>query len=105
MYAVIQVGAKQFKIKEGDTIAAQRQAGEVGKDVTLNQVLLFSEGELVRVGAPFLKDVKVTARVVEHDEDQKVKILKYRRRKNSSSRRGHRQKLTALSITKIEASN
>ncbi len=103
MYAIIQVGSSQIKVSEGDVIDAHRMKAEAGKNVTLDKVLLFSKGSDVRIGQPYLKDVKVTAKVVEHHSDDKVIAYKYRLRKNSARKTGHRQKLTALNITKIAA--
>lgn len=103
MFAVIQVGASQFKVSEGDTIQADRIEHEVGKSFDVDGVLLFSSGEDLRVGQPVLKDVKVTAKVVAHVLADRTLAFKYRKRKNSASRRGSRHQLTSLNITKISA--
>ena len=103
MYAVVQIGATQFKISEGDMIDTDRLLQEPGKNVMLDKVLLFAKGTDVRVGQPYLKDVEVTAEVVKHDRGKKKIAFKYRRRKNSSSKIGHRQNQTVLNITKITA--
>ena len=103
MYAVIKLGASQFKVAEGDTIEVNKIKSEEGKNVTLENVLLFAKGSDVRIGQPHLKDVKVTAKVVKHLLDEKQVAFKYRRRKDSSTKIGHRQKLTMLNITKIAA--
>lgn len=103
MYAIVQIGSTQFKISEGDVIEPNRLKAEAGSEVTLSKVLLLARDSDVRIGQPYLKDVSVTAKVVEHTLDGKVIAFKYRRRKDSSSKIGHRQKRTALSITKINA--
>ena len=103
MYAIVQLGSSQFKISEGDVINVDRLKGDKGKSITFDKVLLFSKGTDVRIGQPFLKDVKVTAKVVKHLSDKRVISLKYRKRKNSAVRHGHRPKLTELNITKITA--
>ncbi len=103
MYAIVQVGSSQVKVSEGDVIDAHRIKEEVGKSVALDKVLLFAKGSDIRIGQPYLKDVKVTAKVVRHDLDEKIVAYKYRKRKNSASKIGHRQKLTVLNITKISA--
>ena len=84
-------------------VDAHRLKEEEGKSVTLDKVLMFANGSDVRIGRPFLNDVKVTATVVKHDLDEKKVAFKYRRRKDSARTRGHRQKITALNITKISA--
>ncbi len=103
MYAIIQVGSSQFKVSEGDVIDAHRLNEKEGKNITVDKVLLFAKGTDVRIGQPYLKDVKVTAKVIKHDLGDKIVVYTYRKRKNSAKKIGHRQKLTALSITKITA--
>lgn len=104
MFAVVQIGSLQFKVKEGDTIEANRLADEVGKSVQLSEVLMYAKDADVRVGQPYLKDVKVTAKVLDHKKGDKVVAFKFTRRQAGRSRKqGHRQGLTALSITKISA--
>ena len=101
MYAVVQIGGSQYKIAEGDVIRTNRLKDDEGSQITLDQVLLFANGSEVRVGQPFLEDVKVTAKVQSHVAGSKVLAFKFRRRKDSATLRGHRQKLTVLNITKI----
>lgn len=103
MYAVVQIGGAQYKISEGDVIRTTRLKDDEGSQITLDQVLLLANGSDVRVGQPFLKDVKITANVQQHVAGNKVLAFKFRRRKDSSTLRGHRQKLTVLNITKIAA--
>lgn len=102
MYAVVQVGTHQYRVSEGDVIDAHRIPGEAGQEVVLDRVLMTANGSDIRVGRPFLKDVTVKAKLMRHGLGDKVVAFKFRRRKQSSSRRGHRQKLTSLTITKIE---
>lgn len=101
MYAIIQVGSSQIKVSEGDVIDADRFKEEEGKIVTLDKVLLFAKGSDIRIGQPYLKDVKVTAKVIKHGLGDKVVAYHYRKRKNSAKKTGHRQRLTSLNITKI----
>jgi len=101
MYAVIQVNSQQYKIAEGDDILVPQLEEDVGKAVTLYDVLLFSDGQETKIGQPHLKDVKVTAEVLEHLKGKKTVSFKYRRRKNSACKKGQRQLLTRLKIKKI----
>ena len=103
MYAVIQVGSLQYKVSEGDVIDANRIRQDQGKDVILDKVLLFANDMDVRIGQPYLPDVKVTAKVVGHSLGEKLVAYKFRKRKNSATKKGHRQKRTVLKITKIMA--
>jgi len=101
MYAVIQLGSDQFKVQEGDVIEAHLMNSKEGDTVDVDQVLMFAKGPDIRIGQPFLKDVKVSGKIVGFGKSDKVIAFKYRRTKNSASIRGHRQKFTSINITKI----
>ncbi len=103
MFAVVQLGSSQFKVSEGDVVKANRMDSEEGDAITLDKVLMFVDGSDIRVGQPYLKDVKITATVVKHSLATRVLAFKFRKRKRSITQRGHRQRLTALNITKISA--
>ena len=103
MFSIIQVGSEQFKVAQGDVILTTRLTTDIDKTLTIDKVLYYENGTDVRIGQPYLKDVKVTATVVDHVQDKKVFAFKYSRRKSSSMQKGHRQKLTSLNITKITA--
>jgi large subunit ribosomal protein L21 len=100
MFAVVQLGNKQFKVSEGETIQAHRLDFEAGQKITLD-VLLVSDGTTVKVGTPFLKDAQVKAEVLSHPRAPKVIAFKYRKRKDSARTHGHRQDLTSVKIEKI----
>lgn len=102
MFAVIKTGGKQYRVQEGQTLKVEKLAVEEGKKVNFDEVLLVSDGDDVKVGAPFIKGSKVTAEVVSHGRGDKVKILKFRRRKHSMKRMGHRQWFTEVKVTAIK---
>ncbi len=101
MFAVIQVGAKQFKVAQGDVITADRMDLDKGQKVTFDKVLLVSDGKTVKVGQPIVKGAEVNAEVVDHSRGDKVIAYQYRKRKDSARTVGHRQDLTSVKITKI----
>ncbi|MDD9892640.1 MAG: 50S ribosomal protein L21 [Gammaproteobacteria bacterium] len=103
MYAVIVTGGKQYRVSEGDTLKVEKLVAEAGSNVEFDQVLMAGEGESVQVGAPYIDGGKVTAEVVEHGRGKKVEIIKFRRRKHSRKRQGHRQDYTQVRITGISA--
>ncbi len=102
MFAIIQVGSLQYKVSEGDCIETQLLNGKKGEAVHLDKVLLVSNGTDVRIGQPYLKEAVVNAEVLNRHLGPKAVSFKYRRRKTSSWKRGHRQKLTSLRINKIQ---
>ncbi len=101
MYAIIEVGAKQYSVKKGDIIEVEKQTASEGKEITLDKVLLVSQDKNIEVGAPYLKGAKVTASVLKQDRGVRTIAFKYRRRKASKSQKGHRQYLTTLKIEDI----
>ena len=103
MYAVFQSGGKQHRVSEGQTIRLEKLDAETGASVEFDSVLLVANGEEVSVGAPFVAGGKVTAEVVAHGRGDKVKIVKFRRRKHSRKQMGHRQWFTEVKITGISA--
>jgi large subunit ribosomal protein L21 len=103
MYAVIKTGGKQYKVAEGDTLKVEKLPVEEGGTVELDQVLMVTDGDDVKVGAPTLAGGKVTATVKSHGRHKKVEIVKFRRRKHHQKRTGHRQYYTELQITGISA--
>ena len=104
MYAVFATGGKQYRAVAGDVLKIEKLDAEKGATVELDQVLMVGEGEDVKIGTPYLEGGKVTATVVEHGRGDKIKILKFKRRKHHMKRMGHRQDFTKIEITGIAAS-
>lgn len=102
MYAIVEVGAKQYNVKEGDSLDVEKQLAEKGEEIVLEKILLVCKDDTVEAGNPYLKDVIVKALVLKHLKDKKVISFKYRRRKSSHWTKGHRQQLTRIKISKIE---
>jgi len=103
MYAVFATGGKQYRATTGDILKIEKLDAEKGTTVQLDQVLMVGEGEDVKVGTPYLKGGTVTATVVEHGRGNKIKILKFKRRKHHMKTMGHRQDFTKIEITGIAA--
>ncbi|CAG9295623.1 MULTISPECIES: 50S ribosomal protein L21 [Celerinatantimonas] len=103
MYAVIQSGGKQHRVAEGQTIRLEKLEVETGATVEFDNVLMIANGEDVKIGAPYVEGSKVTAEVVSHGRGDKVKIVKFRRRKHARKQAGHRQWFTEVRITGINA--
>lgn len=101
MYAIIEVGAKQYSVKKGDIIEVERQSAEEGKDIALNKVLLVSKDKKVEIGQPYLKEARIEAVVLKQIKGKNTISFKYRRRKASHWKKGHRQLLTRLKIKEI----
>jgi large subunit ribosomal protein L21 len=101
MYAVFQSGGKQHRVTEGQTVRLEKIELEVGASVEFDNVLMIANGEDINVGAPYIAGGKVTAEVVTQGRGDKIRIVKFRRRKHSRKEQGHRQWFTEVKITGI----
>lgn len=101
MYAVIESGGKQHRVTEGETLKLEKIEVATGETVEFDKVLLLADGDTIKVGEPQVEGAKVTAEVVSHGRSAKVTIIKFRRRKHSMKRQGHRQWYTEVKITGI----
>jgi large subunit ribosomal protein L21 len=103
MYAVFKTGGKQYRATTGDVIKVEKIDADKGATVELDQVLMVGEREDVKIGTPFLDGGKVTATVLDHGRRDKIKIIKFKRRKHHDKQMGHRQYFTQIEITGIDA--
>jgi large subunit ribosomal protein L21 len=103
MYAVIQTGGKQYKVKPGEELSVEKLDGKVGDEVYLDKVLLVSKEDKVIVGRPVVENAKVVAKITRQARGPKIVVFKYKRRKRYRKKQGHRQEFTGLKITEIKA--
>ncbi|MBN1128612.1 MAG: 50S ribosomal protein L21 [Chitinispirillaceae bacterium] len=103
MYSIIEQGGMQFKVTPGATVQVPLIDAEPGSEICIDKVLLSAEGESVSIGTPYIKDAKVTAKVVGHLKGEKVLVIKKIRRKDYRRKNGHRQRFTKLEILSLTA--
>jgi large subunit ribosomal protein L21 len=103
MYAVLETGSKQYRVAAGDKLEIERLEVEAGKPVTFDRVLLVNNEGKVSVGAPTVTGATVVADVVEHKRGEHKLTFKMKRRKGYHKTIGHRQELTVVKITAINA--
>ncbi len=103
MYAVIVSGGKQHRVAEGETLKLEKIDAATGDTVEFDQVLMVGGGDDVRIGRPYIEGGKVTAEVVSQGRHDKVRIVKFNRRKHYRKETGHRQWFTEVKITGISA--
>ena len=102
MYAVIETGSKQYKVAKDDIILIERLEAKEGKTLKLGNVLLVKEGNSVHVGSPYLKGAGVTCELLGEVRGDKLIVYKYKKRKSSKKKIGHRQNLLKLKVKSIE---
>ena len=101
MYAVILTGGRQFRVMQGDVLRVELLDAEPDSAVKFEQVLMIGDGENITLGAPHIEGVHVAAKVRGHGRHDKVRIVKFRRRKHHRKQMGHRQHYTEIEITAI----
>ncbi len=103
MYAVMVTGGKQYRVMKGETLRVELLDAEPGSTVDFDQVLLVGDGEKITIGTPVVDGAKVSAAVKGHGRADKVRIVKFRRRKHHRKQMGHRQHYTEIEITGIQS--
>jgi len=103
MYSIIEQGGVQFKAVPGEKIRIPLIDAEAGADLTIEKVLLTADGDNIKVGAPALSGVTVSAKVLDHGAAKKVLVIKKKKRKDYKRKNGHRQKFTRIEIVSINA--
>jgi len=103
MYAIVNINGIQTKVTPDEVLSVARLTGEPGAKLTFDQVLLVSDGDKIAVGQPYLKGATLTAEVVEHLRGPKLKIFKFKRRREYRRRRGYRDELTRIRVSAISA--
>jgi large subunit ribosomal protein L21 len=101
MFAVIQIGGKQYLIQEDQTIQVELLKEKEGQEITVKDILLVSNGEEVEIGEPVLSKAQVKAKIIKHGKAKKVVVFKYKKRKGYRKKQGHRQNFSEIKITKI----
>ena len=102
MYAIIEACGKQYKVEKGSIVYFEKLDAEKGKKVTFDKVLLVSDKE-TKIGTPYVDGIKVEGKIVDHVKGEKIKIVKYKPKKDYRKTIGHRQNYTKVEITNISA--
>jgi large subunit ribosomal protein L21 len=103
MFAVIRTGGKQYRVQKDDKLQVEKLEGKEGANIDLGEVLFLNNGKESTLGEPLVKGAKVTAKIVKQMRGEKVIIFKKKRRQNYRRKKGHRQELTLIQITGINA--
>ncbi len=101
MYALVEIRGKQYKAEAGATLKVDKVEQAAGETVEFASVMLVHDDQGTRIGQPYLPGVKVKAVVQEHGRDRKIRVFKYKKRKNYRRTRGHRQHFTLIKVQEI----
>jgi len=103
MYAVIETGGKQYRVTAGDMIEIEKLPWDVGSELELNSVLAVSNEPGQMLTGSDLSGAKVLATIVEHGRGEKIRVFKFKRKKQYRRTIGHRQDFTRIKVTGIQA--
>ena len=101
MFAVFESGGKQHRVVEGEVVRLERLDGEPGDTVVFDRVLMIAAGDDVDIGEPLVSGGQVTGEVLDQGRGKKIRVIKFKRRKNYLRKKGHRQAFTDVRITAI----
>ncbi|WP_395480160.1 50S ribosomal protein L21 [Candidatus Curculioniphilus buchneri] len=102
MYAIFKSGGKQYRVKQGQTIRLEKLDIDTGNSIEFKKIMMIARGETIKIGDPFIKNSKITAKIISHGRSNKITILKFHRRKHFRKHRGHRQWFTDVQIVGIQ---
>lgn len=103
MFASIRVSGKQYQVEEGSELLVDRLAVEEGAALENVEVLLLGDGDSIQVGTPLVAGATIAATVVRHSQGKKIRVFKYKAKKNYRRRIGSRPHQTLIRITSITA--
>ncbi|RYG39266.1 MAG: 50S ribosomal protein L21 [Burkholderiales bacterium] len=100
MYAVLVTGGKQYRVMQGETLRVEKLEADAGSEIKFDNILMLGDSDGIKLGDA-LKGAIVNAKIVSHGRADKVRIVKFRRRKHHRKQMGHRQYYTEIEITGI----
>jgi len=103
MYAIVNINGVQTRVQPDEVLEVPRLTGDPGATLKFEQLLLVGDGDKITIGQPFVKGATATLEVLEHLRGPKLRIFKFKRRREYRRRRGHRDELTRVRVTAITA--
>ena len=103
MYAIIKTGGKQYKVSKGDNIRVEAFDADVDSTVQFDKVLMLNDGGKIKIGTPYIEQATVSGKILGYGRGEKIKVLKFKRRKRYMRRSGHRQSFAEVEITEVSS--
>ena len=102
MNALVEILGKQFKVEKGDKLKVPYIDKKIGEKLTFENILYSDDGKSKKIGKPYLKDLKIEAKLLEHGRENKIIVFKLKRRKGYQKKNGHRQKFSLIEISNFK---
>ena len=103
MFAVIRSGGKQYRVNQGGSLRVEKLAGDVGSEITLDDVLMVGNEGDVKIGAPTVDGASVSGTITAQGRGPKLTVFKMKRRKGYRRKHGHRQDYTEIRVDSIKS--
>ena len=103
MYAVMETGGKQYRVQVGDVVFVEKLECEADSKISIDKVVMVSDENGVKVGAPYVDGASIEATVLKHGKSKKITVFTYKAKKNEKRKMGHRQPYTQVRIDSINA--
>lgn len=101
MFAIVEIAGKQYKVSVGESVTVDRIPGDVGSVITLDKVLMLSDGKKTDIGTPYVKNVHVTSKITSQEKGEKINVRRYKSKVRYRRSRGFRPMETTLLIEEI----
>ena len=102
MYAVIETGGKQYRVKEGDVLYVEKLDANTGDTVSIDKVFMLEKDGAFQIGTPFVAGAAAVLKVVEHGKGEKIIVFKYKSKKHYRKKQGHRQPYTKVIVEALQ---
>ena len=102
MNALIKILGKQYKVKKGDKLRIPYIDKKVGEKLTFDNIMYTDDGKTKKIGKPYIEDLQVEAKLLEHGKEDKIIVFKFKRRKGYQKRNGHKQKFSLIEISNFK---
>ena len=102
MNALVEILGKQFKVEKGDKLKIPYINKKIGEKLTFNSILYSDDGKNTKLGKPYLKDLQMEAKLLEHGKENKIIVFKFKRRKGYQKKNGHKQKFSLIEISSFK---
>ena len=102
MNVLVEILGKQFKVEKGDKIKVPYINQKIGEKLIFEKVLYLDDGKIRKIGKPYVKDLQVEAKLLEHGKEDKVIVFKFKRRKGYQRKNGHKQKFSLIEVSNLK---
>lgn len=102
MFAIVEIGGKQYKVSPGDKLKVEKLEAAEGESVNFDKVLLTADGEKITIGSPYITGAAVEGKALKQGRNKKIIVFKYSSKTRYRKKKGHRQYFTEVEVVSIK---